>query len=252
MARRVNTNLLALLLLGTLAAPSLSWADSGGVGAGGSGGTSSAGTTPTGTGAQPGNATATATSNGVTLSAPASTMLSGRLRFTGTAKSARRGASVVVQRSDSRLGWVTVATGTVSRHGAFSASWLTNRNGRFAFRALVEGASSSRVRAASGEPTLRATVYKPAIATLFGEGFYGTQTACGVTLHRNTLGVAHRTLPCGTPVAIYWHGHTIVVPVIDRGPYANHADWDLTWATGAVLHMNSTETIGATTVPKGR
>jgi rare lipoprotein A (peptidoglycan hydrolase) len=250
-ARRAKTNLVALLLLGTLGAPSLSWADSGGVGVGGSG-TSTTGTSTSGAQVQPGSGTSSATGHGVTVSAPISTMLSHRLHFTGTAKGARRGATVVIQRHDSHLGWVTVASGIVARNGSFSAVWRTTRSGRLAFRASVQAASSSRVRAASGAPTLQVTVYKPAIATLFGEGFYGTKTACGVTLRRNTLGVANRTLPCGTPVAIYWHRRTIVVPVIDRGPYANHADWDLTWATGAVLQMNSTETIGATAVPKSR
>ena len=35
------------------------------------------------------------------------------------------------------------------------------------------------------------------------------------------------------------------MPVIDRGPYANDADWDLTSATAAALGINGTETIGA-------
>jgi hypothetical protein len=36
-----------------------------------------------------------------------------------------------------------------------------------------------------------------------------------------------------------------VAPVIDRGPYANHADWDLTTATGRALGMNDNATVGA-------
>ena len=37
----------------------------------------------------------------------------------------------------------------------------------------------------------------------------------------------------------------ISVPVIDRGPYANGADWDLTMATARALGMRQTATIGA-------
>ena len=107
-------------------------------------------------------------------------------------------------------------------------------------------------RAAPASPTLTVTVYRPAIATQYGPGFYGQRTACGQTLHRNTLGVANRTLKCGTPVSILWHGRTIVVPVIDRGPYANHADWDLTEATGRALGISGTATIGAVSVPSGQ
>jgi rare lipoprotein A (peptidoglycan hydrolase) len=74
-------------------------------------------------------------------------------------------------------------------------------------------------------------------------------TACGERLTPRVIGVANRTLPCGTRVAIYWQGRTIVVPVIDRGPFANHADWDLTEATGRALRMPGTETIGAVSLP---
>ena len=81
-------------------------------------------------------------------------------------------------------------------------------------------------------PSVTVTVYRPSIATLYGPGFYGRRTACGVVLRRNTIGVANRSLPCGTPVAIYYRGRTWSCPVIDRGPYANGADWDLTMATG--------------------
>ena len=46
------------------------------------------------------------------------------------------------------------------------------------------------------------TVYRPAIATIFGHGFYGKRTACGQILHAGTLGVANRRLKCGTKVSI--------------------------------------------------
>jgi rare lipoprotein A (peptidoglycan hydrolase) len=61
--------------------------------------------------------------------------------------------------------------------------------------------------------------------------------------------VANRTLPCGTPVALYYNGRTLVVPVIDRGPYANGADWDLTAATAKKLGVTGTNTIAAVSLP---
>ena len=57
--------------------------------------------------------------------------------------------------------------------------------------------------------------------------------------------MANRTLPCGTEVQIYYQGNVVTVPVIDRGPYAHHASWDLTMATGRALGMLQTEVIGA-------
>ncbi len=98
---------------------------------------------------------------------------------------------------------------------------------------------------AQSSPILDVTVYRPAISTLYGEGFFGSTTACGQVLTRHMLGVANRTLPCGTMVDFVFHGRTIAVPVIDRGPYANHADWDLTEATGRALGITGTETVGA-------
>ena len=55
--------------------------------------------------------------------------------------------------------------------------------------------------------------------TWYGPGFYGNRTACGQTYTREIIGVAHKTLPCGTMVQFRWNGITATAPVIDRGPY---------------------------------
>jgi len=96
---------------------------------------------------------------------------------------------------------------------------------------------------------LSVTVYRRSIATLYGPGFWGHRTACGKILRRNTIGVANRTLPCGTQVQIYYRGRVITVPVIDRGPYAHGANWDLTMATGRAIGALTTVVIGAAAVP---
>jgi Putative peptidoglycan binding domain/Lytic transglycolase len=72
-------------------------------------------------------------------------------------------------------------------------------------------------------------------ATWYGPGFYGKRTACGIRLTRTTLGVAHRTLPCGTRVTFYHGGHFVTVPVIDRGPFRGGVAWDLTAAAAKQL-----------------
>ena len=95
------------------------------------------------------------------------------------------------------------------------------------------------------------TVYRPSVATLYGPGFWGRHTACGVRLRRNTIGLVNKTLPCGTPVALYYQGRTLIVPVIDRGPFAHRADWDLTMATGRALGMTGTAPLAATSLPPG-
>jgi hypothetical protein len=73
-------------------------------------------------------------------------------------------------------------------------------------------------------------------ATWYGPGLYGNGTACGQTLRPGTIGVAHRTLPCGTTVKFNYRGHSLVTRVIDRGPYTSGNDFDLT--NGARLALD--------------
>jgi rare lipoprotein A (peptidoglycan hydrolase) len=85
-------------------------------------------------------------------------------------------------------------------------------------------------------------VHPVGIATWFGPGFFGKETACGQTLTPAVVGVANRTLPCGTLVKVSFGTHTLVVPVIDRGPYSKiGASWDLT--AGAAEALGITETV---------
>jgi rare lipoprotein A (peptidoglycan hydrolase) len=69
----------------------------------------------------------------------------------------------------------------------------------------------------------------------YGPRFYGNGTACGPTLTKTLVGVAHRTLPCGTLVTFRYKGRTLTVPVVDRGPYVAGRTWDLTHGACAIL-----------------
>jgi rare lipoprotein A (peptidoglycan hydrolase) len=56
------------------------------------------------------------------------------------------------------------------------------------------------------------------------------------------VGVANRTLPCGTLINVSYSGRALIVPVLDRGPYSHiGADWDLT--AGAASALGITETV---------
>jgi peptidoglycan hydrolase-like protein with peptidoglycan-binding domain len=77
-------------------------------------------------------------------------------------------------------------------------------------------------------------------ATWYGPGLYGRRTACGVKLAPATLGVAHRKLPCGTPVTFYRAGRFVTVQVIDRGPFRRGVSWDLTQAAARELGVRAT------------
>ena len=139
--------------------------------------------------------------------------------------------------------WRTIGT-AYERDGRYALRFEANRIGARPIRAVFKGDELNV--GAKTRQGLR--VYDPARATWYGPGFWGNGTACGQTLRSDTLGVAHRTLPCGTQVAVLYQGRTIVVRVIDRGPYSD-ADWDLTQETAERLGFSGTDTIGVDPVP---
>jgi rare lipoprotein A len=101
------------------------------------------------------------------------------------------------------------------------------------------GGASAPTATSPGTPAKSST--KAQIATWFGPGFYGQRTACGQTMTPVIVGVASRTLACGTLVLVKYEGHRLTVPVIDRGPYAhNGAMWDLTWGAASALAIKET------------
>lgn len=250
MSRRVNAHavILSAVSAAALGGPGIVYAASGGAGLAGSGSSHSSRAASHG-GVQPANVSVSASGNGITVRTRASAILRHPLTFSGSIGSAGAGKTVEIQRKGRQTHgrWVNTAHGTASSKGAFTAVWPTNHIGEFAIRAVIVSRRSSSIAAAS--PSLTITVFRPSIATLYGPGFFGSRTACGQILRRTTIGTANRTLKCGTPVAIYYHGKMMVVPVIDRGPYANNADWDLTTATAKAMGIPGTATIGAVSLP---
>lgn len=77
--------------------------------------------------------------------------------------------------------------------------------------------------------------YNVSVASVYTD--YGRPVACGGVLQVPELGVANKTLPCGTMVIFRYGGRAIKVPVIDRGPYIAGRDWDLTGAAAEALHF---------------
>lgn len=94
------------------------------------------------------------------------------------------------------------------------------------------------VKLPATKPIVRETWRLDPEISWYGPGFYGNRTACGVVvLQKDTIGVAHRTLPCGTRVTFRYNGKTVVTRVIDRGPYVAGRIFDLTrGACAAISH----------------
>jgi rare lipoprotein A len=120
----------------------------------------------------------------------------------------------------------------------------TDRSGRYRLRQRLRrtGSSPVRVRVAGGAGVApgeraigRLNVYRAVNASWYGPGLYGNATGCGGTLDAGRLGVAHKSLPCGTMVGLKHGNRTVRVPVIDRGPYVGGREYDLTAATAERL-----------------
>jgi len=92
------------------------------------------------------------------------------------------------------------------------------------------------------------------VATWYGPGLWGNGTACGKVLRPGTVGVAHKTLPCGTRVLIGYRGRYVMTTVIDRGPYGAGRSWDLTLAASNAIGMTpaGVATVRTAIVRRGR
>jgi hypothetical protein len=174
-----------------------------------------------------------------------------RLSIHGQSHRARRRV-VHVERRKGNGRWSLLRLVRADRKGTWRVLWKPTKAGAYELRAWVGSSSKTAGGGTSaGGVTVGAggshylNIYERALATWYGPGFFGHNTSCGQVLQPETMGVAHRTLPCGTMVQIHYAGRSIVVPVIDRGPFANGADWDLTQAAAEQLGMAGTSHIGA-------
>jgi len=179
------------------------------------------------------------------LSGGGNALLGRKVRFRGAVEERLAGRGVVVQYLDpATSAWTKQVRTTVRPDGSFVARWRARQTGQFQLRAIVRGEASS----AAVSPELSLTVYRGAVATWYGPGFYGNTTACGIELTPELVGVAHRSLPCGTNVAVRYGSKTLVLPVVDRGPFGSEARWDLTEAAAQQLGFTHTDRIGAVRV----
>lgn len=207
-----------------------------------------------------------ASGDGITFTVAASGILGQPLRITGAVPTSDAGAQIDIQSAKpGHSDWIQVATSAIAADGSFSAQWTPATSAQVELRAVLAPAGtastpggstnggsglssgSDDASAAADELTTSALtipIFKDATATIYGPGLWGHHTACGQRLTRTMLGVASRTLKCGTDVSVFYRGREMTVPVIDRGPFANHASWDLTMATAKDLGIKQTVTIG--------
>ncbi len=192
--------------------------------------------------------------------------LAGALCLTATTATAGQAAAqtpahatkvgVSAKRLNVRAGSRVTVTGRVRASGPMTAAlqikrharWITldrdrtDGSGRYVLRDRIRRALSAqaRVRLSDGlaRKLGRLNVYRTSYASWYGPGLYGNRLGCGGTLSTGRLGVAHKSLPCGTKVTLRHGGRVVRVPVIDRGPYVGGREFDLTAATAQRLHFS--------------
>jgi rare lipoprotein A (peptidoglycan hydrolase) len=182
-------------------------------------------------------------STALTINSVRRTVLEGkRVVVRGALRPAGAGRAVSLQ-VGTGVGWTTVDHDRTDRNGRYVLAWRPTKTGTMQVRVHFGGTRQlSSTRHLAG--TTR--VYRRAFVSWYGPGLYGQHLACGGTLSAGTLGVAHKSLPCGTQVTLHYKGRTVRVPVVDRGPYVAGREFDLTAATKQKLHFGSTGTVLST------
>jgi hypothetical protein len=147
---------------------------------------------------------------------------------------------IVALQALGRHGWSTIARARTGAKGRFRLSFLARRIGSEQVRVRFAGDAAGR----SAHRRLgRLNVYRLSGASWYGGG---GSLACGGSLTSSTMGVANKTLPCGTLVTLRYAGRSVRVPVVDRGPYVAGREYDLTEATKRALGFGDTGEVWST------
>lgn len=164
----------------------------------------------------------------VVLSARPLEVLGGHaVRIRGRVIPAQAGRPVVLQAWGDR-GWRPLAAAVSGAEGYFRVRYL----------AASLGAQRLRVRSADSVALLAPiTVFQETVASWYDDA---GSTACGF---HATMGVANKTLPCGTRVTFRLGGRMVTATVDDRGPFVPGRDWDLNQNVAGALGVEGVATV---------
>lgn len=153
---------------------------------------------------------------------------------------AKRGLRVHLQRRKGGR-WQTIDRTTTSGDGRFRVAERLRRPGSTRMRLRVRNTPAGVASGRRSIGTVQA--YRRALASWYGPGLYGNKLGCGGRLSTGTIGVAHKSLPCGTKLVLRHRGREVAARVIDRGPYVGNREFDLTAATKNRLRFNGVGSI---------
>jgi len=187
---------------------------------------------------------ATTLTTGAVLAAPVRSALHVRRRdldvldghpatVAGTLRPGLAGRVVALQALSGRR-WRTLAHTLTGPHGRYRLRYVPRRLASEQLRLRFAGDAHDL---AAHRFLGRLNVYRLTGASWYGGG---GNLACGGILTSATMGVANKTLACGTLVTLRYDGRSVTVPVIDRGPYVAGREYDLTEATRDALGFGDT------------
>jgi rare lipoprotein A len=133
--------------------------------------------------------------------------------------------------------WRAITRDAVGRDGRFRLTTKIASMGDRSVRLRIVSNSHGKGDIERVEPLHG---FRRAYASYFGPGLYGSALACGGHLSPGTVGVAHKSLPCGTRLTLRLGNRQVDARVVDRGPYVAGREFDLTAATKARLGFGST------------
>lgn len=149
-----------------------------------------------------------------------------------------RGARITMQLLLGRR-WVTVARAHTGARGRFRLRYVPRSTGDWQAQVRYQPADGRKVTHRLGV----ISAFRAVEASWYGGG---GGLACGGELTSATMGVANKTLPCGTWLTIRYGDRSVRVQVIDRGPYVAGREFDLTEATKRALGFEGVGVVWAT------
>lgn len=108
--------------------------------------------------------------------------------------------------------------------------------------ALALGRGGDRPAAPAGSAPPPAAAWEEALAAPYEPEAAG-ESACGVELTPETMGVAHPVLPCGVDLLVGFGGKQVRTEVIDRGPAEPGYEFGLTEALAGELGVTGIQRV---------
>lgn len=156
---------------------------------------------------------------------------------TGQLLPGQAGRLVRLERRAGRA-WRSIASARTSASGRYRLSHRPSATATSPVRLVFAG---DQANARTLHPLGRMSSYRATVASYYT--LYGGALACGGRLGYHSLVVAHRSLPCGTPVTVRYRGRVVHARVMDRGPFSGGREFDLAGAVARRLGFSGVQTV---------